>query len=230
MRHMHPTPLGALVRGLAAGVVGSAAQDLFFRATRKIAPHTPREAFSPPEREQIEETATQTVARRVSTHLLQRPLAPDEKPRAATAVHYAFGAALGGIYGLLRETTPAMRGAPGALAYGFGAWMVGDNLVLPAFRLGAWPNAYPLKTHAYALGAHLVFGAAVSAAYAAMRPRSVSTAAAVLWAARADVAVTRRLPAAVRPAARAIIRAAAKARAANGTSTVAQVAHDAALR
>jgi len=224
MKHIRPTPLGALARGLVAGAVGSAVQDLFLRASHKIAPATPEGVFSPPERDQIEENATQTVARRFVQLFMQRPLSADGKAKGATIVHYAFGAALGGVYGLLRETAPALRRPVGVIAYGFGAWMVGDNLVIPAFRLGAWPNAYPLKTHAYALGAHMVFGVATAAAYEAMRPRSIATAAAALWALRANVAIAPRLPAAAWPAARAVIGTAAKVRARSPIATVAEAA------
>lgn len=212
-KHIRPTPLGALVRGLAAGAVGAGVQDLFFKATKKVAPETPKDVFSPPERDQIEETATHTIARRFVQQLMQRELSAEGKHKGATIVHYAFGAALGGAYGLLRETVPAMRKPAGVLGYGFGAWMIGDNIVIPAFRLGAPPTAYPLKVHAYALAAHLVFGVAVAAAYEAMRPRSLAAVASALWAVRANVALVQRLPAAVRPAARAVIGSAAKARA-----------------
>lgn len=213
VKHIKPTPLGALARGLAAGAVGSAVQDLFFKATAKIAPPTPKHVFSPPERDQIEENATETVARRFVEQFMQRPLSAEGKAKGATIVHYAFGAGLGGAYGLLRETIPALHRPAGVLAYGVGAWMFGDNIVIPAFRLGALPNAYPLKTHAYALAAHIVFGVAVAAAYEAMRPRSLATAAAALWAVRANVALAERLPAIARPVARAVIGSAAKVRA-----------------
>ncbi|MFT3775229.1 MAG: hypothetical protein QM820_58520 [Minicystis sp.] len=223
MKHTRPTPLGALARGLAAGAVGSAVQDLFFRATHSIAPRTPKNVFSPPERDQIEETATQTIARRAVQYLLQRSLSPEGKARGATIVHYAFGASLGGAYGLLRESLPATRTPAGVLAYSVGAWVVGDDLVIPLFRLGAWPNAYPLKTHAYAIAAHVVFGAATAATYEALRPRSIAAAAAALWAVRANVALLR-LPSSARPIARALVGSAAKVRAVQPIATIAEAA------
>jgi uncharacterized membrane protein YagU involved in acid resistance len=213
MKHVRPTPLGALARGLAAGAVGSAVQDLFFKATRRITPPTPQDVFSPPDPEQRDESALQTVARRFVTCLMRRPLSPEGKAKGGVVVHYAFGAAFGGVYGLLRETVPAMRRPAGVIAFGVGAWVVGDDLILPAFRLAAGPAAYPLKTHAYAIAAHLVFGAAVAAAYEAMRPRSIATVAATLWAAQTNLALARRLPAIARPVVRAILGSAAKVRA-----------------
>src|SRR5262245_58454711 len=101
---MRITPLGALWRGLIAGAAGAAIQKLFFKSTQRVAPRTPRDVFEPPEPEQKSETATQTVARRVTERFLQRgPLTPEQKQRAAEIVRYGFGAAWGGMYGLMRE-------------------------------------------------------------------------------------------------------------------------------
>jgi hypothetical protein len=226
-KHIRPTPFGALVRGLAAGAVGAGVQDLFFKATSKIAPATPKGVFSPPERDQIEENATETVARRFVQLFMQRPLSAEGKAKGATIVHYAFGAGLGGVYGLLRETVPGLQKPAGVLAYSFGVWMVGDNILIPAFRLGALPTAYPPKVHAYALAAHVVYGFAVAASYEAMRPRSIATVASALWALRANVALAQHLPAAVRPALRALIGSAAKVRAQHPIAAVAEVVREA---
>lgn len=215
MKSIRPTPFGTLVRGLAAGAFGSGVLNLFFKATTKISPATPKDVFKPPEAEQREENATETVARRFAQYMLQRPLSPEGKAKGAQIVHYAFGAGLGAAYGLLRESIPSLHKPAGVLAYGFGAWMLGDNLVLPAFRLAAWPNAYPLKTHAYALAAHLAFAAAVSAAYETTRPLPLAQATATLWGMQQNVFLASRLPSSVRPLARALISTAAKARGAH---------------
>jgi hypothetical protein len=61
-----------------------------------------------------------------------------------------------------------MRTPAAAAGFATGVWLVSDNLILPAFRLAAWPQAYPLRTHAYAWAAHLVYGAAVFASYQAL--------------------------------------------------------------
>ena len=163
------TPLGALARGLVAGAVGSFVQNRFFRATAGIAPATPPDAFEPPEREQRDETATQTVARRSVEDLMQRgPLSPEQKERAGRLVHYAFGAAWGGVYGLARESVPALGSPIGASVYGTVVMLASDGVILPAFRLSARPAAYPARTHAYAWVAHLVYGLAVYGAYDAL--------------------------------------------------------------
>jgi hypothetical protein len=166
------TPLGALLRGLVAGVVGSAAQSLFFAATKTITPSASTPAFDPPEPEQRHETSTETIARRFVEGLMQRELPSDAKPKAGQLVHYAFGAGWGGLYGLAAASAPVLATPPGAAAFGLGVWAASDNVLLPAFELAAWPQHYPAKNHAYAIAAHLVYGAATWLAFEAMRPRA----------------------------------------------------------
>jgi hypothetical protein len=72
-------------------------------------------------------------------------------------------------------TAPSVRPLstlPGGLAFGTLVWMVSDHLIVPGFRLAGWPQRYPMKNHAYALAAHLVYGAAVAATFAIASGRS----------------------------------------------------------
>lgn len=208
--------MGALLRGLAAGAAGAAVQSLFFVATKKLAPSSPEGIFQPPEHEQKSETATQTVARRFTEDFLQRgPLSPEQKSTHAQLVHYGFGAAWGGLYGLARETWPIARGPLASIGMGTIVWAIGDNLVLPAFKLAAWPQHYPAKVHGYAFFAHVAYGLGTWAAYELARPRSIAFAGAALWAIRKDFRYAERLPRSLRPAARSLIGAIARSKAAS---------------
>lgn len=219
------TPLGALVRGLAAGAAGSAVQSLFFELTRDLAPESGSAAgFRPPEAIQQEERATETIARRFAEGMMARaPLDAEAKARGATLVHYATGAGFGAAWALTRESFPRLRGPLGVFGFGIAAWVVGDGLLYPLFGLGAGPRSYPLKTHAYAIAAHLVYATAAGAVYEALRPRSLALAGAALWAARADAMLLPHLPRRARPAARAVVGAAARIRAEHPIATAAQV-------
>lgn len=171
-RYASSSPLGALFRGLVAGAAGSLAQTLFFKATARVAPSSPEDAFTPPDYEQARETATQTMARRASESMMRRgPLSSEEKQRGAMAVHVGFGSLWGGLYGVARASMPGM-GWPGlvlgALGFSTLVWGVSDNFLLPAFRLSGWPARYPLSVHAYALGAHVVYGLATATTYEAL--------------------------------------------------------------
>lgn len=166
-RKKAPSPLGALARGLAAGAVGSLAQSLFFKLTKQWAPTPTRlpAGVAKPEPEAKDESGLETVARRLTTGMMQRgPLDPVAKGNVGNGIHYAFGAVWGGLYGLWRESFRAS-----SLGFGALVWMASDNLLLPLFRVSAWPNRYSLKEHHYALQAHLVYGLSTAAAYALLR-------------------------------------------------------------
>ena len=167
IRRRAPSPLGALLRGLIAGAAGAGLQSLFFRATSRWTPEPtqlPPHEGGKPSREQ-KENNLETAGRRIVEGLMKRgPLRAAEKRRAATVVHYLFGAAWGGIYGLWRES-----GRSPASIFGVVVWMASDNLILPAFRLSGWPHRYRLAEHGYALNAHLVYGVGTAAAYALLR-------------------------------------------------------------
>lgn len=85
------------------------------------------------------------------------PLTAAEQQVAAPAVHYAFGASMGAVYGAAAGMWPgASRGA--GLPFGAAVWLVADEAALPALGLARGPRAYPLATHLEMLAAHLVFG------------------------------------------------------------------------
>ncbi|HWO11597.1 MAG TPA: DUF1440 domain-containing protein [Polyangiaceae bacterium] len=190
------SPLGAFCGGLVAGLVGSVAQSLYFSWTRKLAPAPALDVFEPVEPEQRHELPTQTIARRFKEHLVHAgPLANAD--RAAGMVHLAFGSAWGGAYGLVAGTLPPRARLKAGLAFGAAVWLLSDDVLLPAFKLAAWPQHYPVKTHLYALAAHAVYGAAVATAFEglhrAARPATVALGA--YW-------LTRHVPRLLRPRAR----------------------------
>jgi uncharacterized membrane protein YagU involved in acid resistance len=186
------SPLTALSEGLVAGLAGALAQEVFFALTKRLTPTTPPDVFTPPERLQKNETATQTVARRFVEDLAQR--GPVRRPAlAGELVHYAFGSAWGGLYGIAAGSIPQLRTLRGGALFGLFVWAVSDDVILPAFKLSAWPGKYPLQNHAYAIAAHAVYGATAAASLNALNrvtPSLVSAIAAAL--------IVRRLPKPVR--------------------------------
>src|SRR5262249_45039919 len=151
--------------------------SLFFRQTARFAPSPRPEAFTPPDVEQYGELPTETVARRwVELFMRRGPLTAEQRSRGAQFVHYAFGAGWGGLYGLTRESWRGFGGVPASIlsgqVFGQAVWVMGDNVIQHAFRLGGAPTKYPLKTHGYAMLAHAVYGGAVAGTYEMLRPRS----------------------------------------------------------
>lgn len=166
-RSRAPSPFGALLRGLVAGAIGAGIQSLFFKATASLAPEPTKlpPGVGKPEPEAQKESSLETIARRLAEGMMQRgPLQGDAKTRAASVVHYSFGALWGGLYALVREST-----ALSPSLFGAAVWLASDNLILPAFRLAAWPQRYSLREHHYAVHAHLVYGLGTAGAYALLR-------------------------------------------------------------
>jgi uncharacterized membrane protein YagU involved in acid resistance len=79
-----------------------------------------------------------------------------------TAAHYAFSAAVGVNYMLASERAPELRRGFGTV-YGSLVWATADEGAIPALGLSKQPGEIPLGVHAYALGAHWVYGATLEA-------------------------------------------------------------------
>jgi putative membrane protein len=103
------------------------------------------------------EPATVQAAEAISRGLAGHELTESEKQVAGPAVHYAFGALNGALYGAIAEFSPSARVGAGAL-FGAGLWLAADELAVPAFGLAKAPTEYPASTHAEALASHLVYG------------------------------------------------------------------------
>jgi uncharacterized protein DUF1440 len=192
------SPLGAVCGGFVAGLVGCLAQDLFFALTKKIVPAPQREVFDPLESARGDEFPRQTLARRVGEDIVERdPL--QNGARGGRWVHYAFGSSWGSAYGVVASTVGAARTLRGGVAFGLAVWVISEDFLLPAFRLAAWPQHYPVKTHTYAIAAHVVYGAAVCASFALLEQAAVplSTSLGSLW-------LTRKAPRFLRPTARRV--------------------------
>lgn len=171
--------LAAIVVGLGAGLAGSALQSVFFKASGPLSPKIPENVFNPPELQQKKENSTETVARRTVELMMQRgPLSESAKKKGGIWVHFGFGAFWGALYGLIYETFPPKdaRSELTQLAlWSTCVWMFSDNLILPAFRLSAWPQKYPPQVHLYAWIAHLAYGMGIFAFFRPLFERPLET-------------------------------------------------------
>ena len=103
------------------------------------------------------EPATEKAAEKISRGFLGRELDGKEKSVAGQFMHYGFGTAVGGAYGVLNEYVPGVSQG-GGLPFGAGLMILSDELAVPAAGLSAPPHRKPLSTHLYGLAAHLVYG------------------------------------------------------------------------
>jgi putative membrane protein len=89
--------------------------------------------------------------------IANRDLTPDQEKAAGGVIHYVFGGALGGLYGLAcagSEKTAIAQGVP----FGLAVWALGDEFAMPRLGLTKPASEFPLSKHAYTFTAHVVYG------------------------------------------------------------------------
>jgi uncharacterized membrane protein YagU involved in acid resistance len=103
------------------------------------------------------EDATVKTAERISSGLIGHELSAEEKKSAGPVVHYAYGTGIGAVYGGLAQKYEATKTGFGS-AYGAAAWALGDEVAVPALRLGKKPADTPISKQLQMLAAHVVYG------------------------------------------------------------------------
>ena len=160
----HPFEGHSVWKGLVAGAVGGAAaawvMNQFQAGSQKL-----QQKLQPQEEQQDSgsggDDATVKTARAISEYVGHH-LSDSEKKVAGPLVHYTFGSLMGALYGLAAEVQRNARVGFGT-AFGATLWLVADEIMVPALKLGAKANEVSLKVHANALAAHLVYGATAEA-------------------------------------------------------------------
>jgi hypothetical protein len=152
-----------LVAGLIGGLVGTFAMSEFQALWSKaLDGHESQSAGGRHDARDWQErhedmNANEVAAQAVAEHTIDRPLTRDELAVAAPAVHYAFGATMGAVYGALGEVTPGIR-ALGGSGWGAAVWIAADEIGVPALGLSKPDADYPFEAHAQAFAAHIVYG------------------------------------------------------------------------
>jgi hypothetical protein len=165
------TPVGAIGRGLVAGLVGTAAMDCFLYAQYRRGGGEERFAAwesSAGIADWEQAPAPAQVGRRLVEGLFQRPLPPSAARVTNNLTHWAFGILNGAGYGIVAESLRTPRVLYG-LPFGASVW-AGGYVVLPAAGLYEPIWKYDAKTLAKDLSAHLVYGLATAAGLRALRP------------------------------------------------------------
>ena len=158
-------PLGAVVRGLVAGAVGTAAMDaLLFARYRRDGGDSDFESWESSDglNSWDEAPAPAQVGKRLVEGLFQRDLAPERARLVNNVTHWTYGMLGGAQYGLLAGSLKAPRVWYG-LPFGAGVWATG-YVVLPAAKLYKPIWDYDRITLAKDLTAHLVYGASTAVA------------------------------------------------------------------
>ena len=170
-RIVHGALAGAL-GGLAGTWAMSEAQRLWTYAAEGRAPGSSggkHDARDWQERSELR-NANEIAAQRVAKTVVGRCLTEHELAVAAPAVHYAFGTALGALYGGAVEVFAGSR-TLGASAYGAGVWLVADEIGMPVLGLSNSPATRTMEQHAQSLMSHVVFAYTTELVRLALRSR-----------------------------------------------------------
>jgi hypothetical protein len=162
------------VSGVAAGILGALAMNMFARAVNTAnhgreadgaaaGGHRTGRGVQPP---QSDDTADEDATVRVGT-LAYRTVTGSEPAGAArlqlgSAAHYGFSVTAAVCYMWLADRVPAVRAGFGTL-YGTLVWGVADEGIVPALGLSRGPRELPAGVHMYALSGHWVYGATLEA-------------------------------------------------------------------
>lgn len=163
MNHMwpkrKPSAWKGIVAGVAGGLAGAYTMGLFANLCNKAS-----EKLNDPKRHKELQRATADAhesaaktADRILSPVLGRHLHYRERETAKPIVHYAFGSAVGGLYGVSAEYAPFTKSLAGA-PFGAAVFLGAHSMALPALHLTKKNKEYPAELHATEFGSHLVYG------------------------------------------------------------------------
>jgi len=151
--------LAGIIGGLAGTFAMSEFQGWWSRAVRGVHPQSSGGDHDARDWQEVEEgtNANELTAPTLARATIGRPLDRQELSVAAPAVHYTFGALLGGFYGVMAENAPQVRALSGA-AYGTAVWATADEIAMPVLGLSEPTHEQPFERHFHSFAAHIVFG------------------------------------------------------------------------
>jgi hypothetical protein len=159
------TPLGALARGLFAGVLGTAAMDVLLFARYKRGGGESEFAaweFSSGLDSWEDAPAPAQVGKRLVEGLFRREIPPQRAALVSNITHWTYGILGGAQYGLIAGSLRKPRVRYG-LPFGASVWAA-SYVVLPAAMLYEPIWRYDRATLAKDLSAHLVYGLSTATA------------------------------------------------------------------
>jgi hypothetical protein len=152
------TPLGALARGAIAGAVGTAVMTALMVAEGKLKERLSNQPAPDPADGPAE------VAERTVEGVLQRELPERHRDIAAQTVHWTYGTAWGGLYGLVQGTV-RLPVVLGGASFGTFVWLASHAALLPAAKLEPPLHQQCPSEVGPMIANHLAYGVAVAATY-----------------------------------------------------------------
>lgn len=161
------TPLGAVGRGLAAGLLGTVAMTGWQLLAAKSQSSGDGSTGSSPQ-QPVDPWEEASVPARLAKRVLEGVFLVDEVPASrigllTEAMHWGYGTAWGAAYGLLAGTAGRST-VRGGLAFGLAVWTSSYVELVPT-GLYEPPWKYPPKVIGLDLSYHLVYGTGTAVAY-----------------------------------------------------------------
>jgi uncharacterized membrane protein YagU involved in acid resistance len=162
--------LGALARGLAAGLVGTAVMTGYQTALSMKRGLSLKDAVAPdPPDHWKDAPAPGQVGYRFLHGLFEKDVSPDHSTTITNVVHWLYGTGWGGLYGLAEASIGSTSLVAGSA---FGSLVFANAYVaLPAMGLYKPPWKYDTKTLGVDWSYHVVYGVATAAAFRALQSR-----------------------------------------------------------
>jgi hypothetical protein len=155
------SPLVVLVKGAAAGLVGTAALTVVMRQGPTLMQRLgigPSQPEGPKPQNGGEEAAepTEKLAEKVAGGVLETSIEEDTRRAAGQAIRWSYGAAWGALYGIVQSSLHLPHLLHGTL-FGGVVGVVASTLV-PAMGLTPPPTQQPMAVNAMQIGFHLIYG------------------------------------------------------------------------
>jgi len=151
-----------MITGLVAGAAGTLLMDGYWKVVRNTFGDRPEQKPKPGDDNQEEDQpSTQIVADKISEALTGREVPEEDKAAAGIAAHYAFGLTCGALFGVVAARWSRL-GLLAGMVYGAGIWLFFDEIGLRMLKIAPEPDKVPRTQHVQALGAHLIYGAAIA--------------------------------------------------------------------
>jgi hypothetical protein len=172
--HSSSHPWKGLVLGALGGAAGTLAMNAFMKKATKWTDNPQQSkqeesadeaaAFSIAGKKFEEgESSTETVGRLAYRAVAgEEPRTEETRQTLSQEVHWAFGIAMGALYGGVRGRGPLPDTLGGAL-FGSSVWLLASELALPLLGLSPGPAATSGRKHAQHFAAHLVYGTVTAA-------------------------------------------------------------------
>jgi hypothetical protein len=164
------TAAGAVGRGLAAGFLGTVAMTGWQLLAAKLQSagqesesSTTESAINKPVDPWQEASVPAQLAKRIIEGVFECPVPPSRIGLLTEVMHWGYGTAWGGAYGLLAGTAGRST-VRGGLAFGLGVWTSSYVELVPT-GLYEPPWKYPPGVIALDLSYHLVYGTGTAVAY-----------------------------------------------------------------